>query len=108
MQKYKLEIMLAVVNEGEADLVQKVLENNGIEHSFVCMAKGTANSQIENLFSFGIMEKEIVSFIVSSSESKVLFKKLYEELFKNDEHKGLLLTMPLNAISSDLFQNLGF
>ncbi len=96
--------LIVVVNEGKTyeDKILAVLKNYDISRSVVSVAKGTAPSNISDFFGFGIENKTLVSTFVESDRAKEIMFELKETLELDKKNKGLVLTLPITALSSNI------
>lgn len=103
-----LQILVLIINNTEKeDVVETLLNKHGIEKSMISTAKGTANSTISDFFGFGIVEKLIISTFIPADKAKVIINDLVENLKLKERNKGIVFTLPLTSISSNILQLTG-
>ena len=99
-----IEVLLTITNNGDSDKVIKYLQTQNIPYSIVMMAKGTNPSQIADIFTFGIDDRDIlVTFIPTDKEDKIV-KDLTKVLGLEDKNLGLIMILPINSASSNLLE----
>ena len=110
MKKQKMrcpfEVMIVIVDRGEGDNVIDVLENNNIHRVLKLQGRGTAESEIADIFGFGVIERDIIACFIDEERSKALVELIYTDLHLNVEHSGLVFTLQPSSASLDLLESL--
>lgn len=96
--------LVIIINEGRnmEDKVLYVLKNYDITRSMISYAKGTAPSTFSDFFGFGVDNKIVVSTFVDAEKAKEIIADLREILELDRRHKGLVFTLPITALSSNI------
>lgn len=98
MQQYKHEVIFCVVNTGFSDAVMDAAKEFGARGGTVIHARGTANSQAEELYRITVQpEKEIVMILVPSNIKDDILHALYKAVGLNTPGQGIAFTMPVSA-----------
>lgn len=98
-----IELLITIADPAEYEKIKTVLDSFKIDGQMIISGQGTAKTALEELFGFSILEKEIVATIVDVNISTKLMQKLFEEINKKTVN-GIVFTIPISAISSDLFK----
>ncbi len=110
MKKFKIkppfEIMIVIVNRGEGENVIDLLENNHINNIVRFQGKGTAESEMADIFGFGVVERDIIACLIDEERSKALVELVYTDLHLNVEHSGLVFTIEPSSATLDLLTTL--
>ena len=101
--KSPIELLITIADPAEYEKTKEVLDSFKIDGQMIISGQGTAKTTIEELFGFSVLEKEIVATIVNSSISTKLMEKVFEEINRKTVN-GIVFTVPISAISSDLFK----
>ena len=101
-------IMLTITNKGDSEEVIDYLRQNNIMHSIVMMAKGTNPSEIADIFTFGIDDRDILVTFIPTAEEERIVKELTDILGLDKNNLGLILILPINSASSNLLEKFDF
>ena len=99
-----MEIMLTITNKGDSQFVIDYLIEHNIMHSIVMMAKGTNPSQIADIFTFGIDDRDILVTFIPTDKEKTIVSELTTILGLEDKNLGLIMILPINSASSNLLE----
>lgn len=105
-KNYPLQLLTCITNRESVKHVEKIFEQFGVVEHGVLMGKGTAQSMLGDLFGFGIIDRDIVCGIVNTEMSKKIIDALDQKLNLKKSDSGICFCVPVNAISSDLFEQL--
>lgn len=103
-----MEVMLTITNKGDSEDIIEYLRKNNIMHSIVMMAKGTNPSEIADIFTFGIDDRDILVTFIPTSEEERIVSELTEILGLEHNNLGLILILPINSASSNLLEKFDF
>lgn len=104
--KPPFEIMISIVDRGDGEKVAKLLEQNHINHIAILQGTGTAESEIAELFGFGVVERDIVVSLIDQERSKAMVELLYTDLNMGIEHSGCVFTISPSSATLDLLNTL--
>ena len=104
--KPPFEILIAIVDHGKGEKVVKLLEDNNIPLTLQMQGKGTAQSEVADLFGFGVVERDVIACFVEEKRSKAMVKLVYTDLELNVEHTGLVFTIQPSGATMDLLKTL--
>lgn len=97
-----IDLLITIVNRGMGEKVKETISEFNFKNHIELIGYGTAESEISDLFGFGIKERDIVLSFVESEKSKAVLDKLNEEFYFNERHTGLAFTIPLNSAEKSL------
>lgn len=100
-----IELLWIVIDKAKHAKVERALMENDVNNKMVLMGKGTAKSTLGDIFSFGIIDRDVIVCIIEKSKSTELCEML-DNLINPHGPTGVIFTTPLDAISSDLFGNI--
>lgn len=110
MKKQKVnspfEIMITIVDKGDGENVIKLLEQNNITHIIALQGTGTAESEVAELFGFGVVERDVIICLIDETRSKALVELVYTDLNLGVEHSGFVFTICPSASTLDLINTL--
>ena len=103
-----MELMLTITNQGDSKKIVEYLNKNDIMHSIIMMAKGTNPSQLADIFTFGIDDRDIlVTFIPTDDEDRIV-SELTTLLGLDEKNLGLIMILPINSASSNLLEKFNY
>ena len=100
-----IEILWIVIDKSKHEKVERKLDEFGINNKLVLMGKGTAKSTLGDIFSFGIIDRDVICSIVNKVDSPTIVEELDKQINPHGP-TGVIFTTPLDAISSDLYKNI--
>ncbi len=100
--KPPFEILVSIVDRGDGNKVSELLEENHLQNIVVLQGTGTAESEVAELFGFGVVERDIVVCIVDQERSKVMVELLYTDLNMGIEHSGCVFTISPSSATLEL------
>ncbi len=101
-----IEMLIAVTDRGKGKNVIKILNKWDSQYHLICLAKGTAESNIAEIFGFGITDRDLVIAIINIHHSEELLDEIAKELHLYIPTNGLAMTLPINSASSDMLDML--
>ena len=94
-QKNK-ELVLAIVNKGNTDLVREAARKAGSRGGTITGARGTANPKLVEAYGISIQPEKEIAFIVVDSEIKdKVRKQIYEDAGLSTKGRGIVLSLPI-------------
>ena len=97
-----IEMLFVIVSRNNVNNVQDILREFNTEYDLVIMGKGTADSKLGDIFGFGIINRDIVSTLITKTQSKQILDKLDKELQLSTPHNGVAFTIDIDAITSNV------
>jgi hypothetical protein len=103
----KLSILIAICDNEQEDVLMGFLERKKLKNSVIFMGKGTAESEIADIFGFGLSDKVISATFVPESRQEKLIKELTDELGIEDDHYGLTMLLETSSATSTVLDMVG-
>jgi nitrogen regulatory protein PII len=92
------ELILAIVNKGETDLVLQASNHAGARGGTISTAKGTGNPELAKFYGIVIQpEKEMVFIVVEKKIKDKVMKQIYEEAGLATKGRGIIISLPITA-----------
>lgn len=105
--KAPVEIIIVIADREKSEHASAILEAHAGAHNLIFRGKGTAQSDIANIFGFGIIEREIVIGFIDVDYSEKALITLNEELKLYEPHNGIAMTVPISSIGNNVLDMLG-
>lgn len=104
--KSPVKLLLTIVDDGVGDLLEKYYNERNLTGGLVFKGKGTAESEIADLFGFGLSDKDIVAIFVPS-DCEDIVNDVNEITGIERDSYGLNMVLEINSASSNLLDGLG-
>lgn len=99
-----LDILMVIIDAAYEEVLVPLLEKNDVTNYIHLAGRGTAESELSELFGFGIKNREVFLCLVKSEKSEELLEILNNEIHFDIEHQGLAFTIPLNSAEKELLK----
>lgn len=96
--------VIAIVDGGQGAGVLHIFRENRVLLDFVCMAHGTARTEMLDLLGLGETPKEIVLCLTGETTARRLLGKLGSELQMRYPGRGIAFTIPVGSIGARMHQ----
>ena len=97
-----VELVVAICDDKKGEEIELYLNSVNLNAGLLFMGKGTAESEIADLFGFGMNNRDIVAVIVPKTKTDKVVKKINEITGIETDSYGLTFVMPLSSASSTL------
>ena len=101
------ELLVTIVERGKSEKVCEILTVHDCSFNLTTLGEGTAKSQAEDIFGFGIVEREIIWSLVNPLISDKILDTLNNVLELEKPQRGIAMTIPCNAASNLMLDILG-
>lgn len=99
-----IELLFTIVNENLTSKVNDILNSFGEKNTIMVFGHGTVESEIIELFGFGIVDKALTISIIQRKKSEEIVEFISKELgLQTTEHAGIVFTVPINSIEKDFY-----
>ena len=99
MKKYEYEMITCVVNSGFSAAVMDAAREVGAKGGTVIRARGTANSEAEQIFGIVVQpEKEIVLIITKKEFKEAILHAVYKAVGLNTAGQGIAFSLPVDSV----------
>ena len=102
-----IRLILSIVDDGMGDEIEKYLDKNHLSTGLMFKGKGTAESEIADLFGFGMSDKIITALLVRQSKQDKIIKEITKLLGIEKENFGLTMLLEASSASSVVLDMLG-
>lgn len=93
-----VELVVSVVDVSQSEKVLRLYRDTHVLVDFVCMAHGTARTEMLDLLGIGETAKAIVICLTDQARARWLLEKLGHELQMRYPGRGIAFTVPINGI----------
>lgn len=93
-----VELVVSVVDVSQSEKVLRLYRDTHVLVDFVCMAHGTAKTEMLDLLGIGETAKAIVICLTDQARARLLLEKLGHELEMRYPGRGIAFTVPINGI----------
>ena len=100
--KSPISILLAIVDKGKGEWVEDYLNSQKLKGGLLLFGKGTAESDIADIFGFGMSDKDIIACIVPVAFQEKVIKDVTKLTGIEDDSFGLTMLLDINSASSSL------
>lgn len=95
-----VEAVVAVVDVAQGEKVLRLYRGHGALIDFVCMAHGTAKTEMLDLLGIGETAKAVVFCLAGGGQARLLLEKLGHDLQMRYPGRGIAFTLPVNGIGA--------
>lgn len=99
-----LKLLVVIVDRNKVQKVSEVLQQWMRSMHFVCLAEGTASSQVLDMLGLGPVDKAVVLSVEPEPKLPGLLKELNKKLGLNEPGNGIAVTLPLSGVSSPMMK----
>jgi len=103
-QKSPISILLSIVDDGVSKRIEEYLNKNNLNCGVVFSGKGTAESEIADIFGFGMSDKDIVICIIPNSRKEQIIADINDITGVEKDEFGLNMVIKINSASSNLLE----
>ena len=102
--KQPISLLLAICDKGQGELVESYLNTNHLDAGLILMGKGTATTDIADIFGFGMDDRDIVACLVPKNEETQILNDVTDILGIERDEYGLTMLLDLNSASSSMLE----
>lgn len=103
----KFSVMLAICDDEQKDKLENFLARNNLVNGIIFKGKGTAESEIADIFGFGLSDRLVSATLVPQTGQEKLLKELTDELGIENDTYGLTMLLDINSASSVVLEMMG-
>ncbi len=97
-------MLIAIGDRGSANNVEQYLNENKYFGGIVFMGKGTAESDIADIFGFGISDRDIIACLIPVENKEKIIKDINKITGVETDRYGLNFVIDLQSASSNLLE----
>jgi len=98
----RVKLIVTIVDRGRGAKAADLYRSRNLHIDFICLGLGTANSKILNYFGLAETEKDIVFTLAPAGRLPGLLREAKDVLHLERPGKGVLFTVPLSGLSSQI------
>jgi len=102
-----ISLLLSINDNGMGELVERYLNENNLNGGIIFQGKGTAESEIADIFGFGLSDKDIIAVFIPKNKSSEIIADVNEITGVEYDRYGLNMLLEVNSASSNLLEFLG-
>ena len=100
-------LLLSINDDGMGEYVEKYLNEKGLNGGIIFQGKGTAESDMADIFGFGLSDKDIIAVFIPKNISNEIIADINEITGVEKDRYGLNMVLEINSASSNLLEFLG-
>lgn len=100
-------LLLSINDDGMGVEVEKYLNEKELNGGLIFQGKGTAESEIADIFGFGLSDKDIIAVFIPKEKSAKIIADINEITGVEKDRYGLNMLLEINSASSSLLELLG-
>ena len=97
-----IKLLITITNRGNGEQVEELLSTLGITYQTICLAHGTAHSEIIDYLGLGETEKDVVLSTVEESKVQSALNLLSQKLHFEKQGHGIAFTIPINSVGGPI------
>lgn len=99
-----IKLLVTIVDRGRGRRAADLYRAENLHFDYICLGHGTANSEILDLLGLGETDKDVVIALAPHLTLPRLLRKARERLMLDVPGMGILFTVPLSGVSSQIPQ----
>ena len=102
-----ISLLLSINDDGMGEIIEKYLNEKKLNGGIIFQGKGTAESEIADIFGFGLSDKDIIAVFIPKAKSQKIIEEINEITGVEKDRYGLNMVLEINSASSNLLEFLG-
>ena len=98
----KFSILIAICDDDKGEDLEAFMHKKKLSNGILFMGKGTAESEIADIFGFGLSNKAILATLVPMSRQEKIIKDVTDFLGIEKDTFGLTMLLEVSAASSTI------
>ena len=103
----KFSVLLAICDNEQLSDLENYLATKKLKNGLIFMGKGTAESNIADIFGFGLSDKIITALLVKESKQDKIIKDITKLLRIEEDKFGLTMLLETSSASSVVLDMMG-
>lgn len=103
----KFSVLLAICDNEQLPELEEYLSEHNLKNGMIFMGKGTAESDIADIFGFGMNDKIITALLVRESQQDKIIKEITKLLRIEEDQFGLTMLLETSSASNVVLDMLG-
>lgn len=102
--KAPVQMIVSICEKGDGENIEKYLCGEGITTGITFMGKGTAESDMADIFGFGLSNRDVVCAVVPIDRVDKTVKAINDITGIETDNYGLTMVMPMSGGDSTLLE----
>lgn len=103
----KFSVLISICDNEQVGVLEEFLVKKKLKNGLIFMGKGTAESQIADIFGFGLSDKLITAVFVKESKQDKIIRELTDALGIEKDNFGLTMLLETSSASSVVLDMVG-
>ena len=103
----KFSVLLAICDDEHEKEFEEYLSKQRLNKGIIFRGKGTAESQIADIFGFGLSDKMVTALLVKESQQDKVLKSVTKILGIEKDTYGLAMLLGVSSASSSMLDFMG-
>lgn len=103
----KFSVMLAICEDEQKQVLEQFLANKKLNNTIIFKGKGTAESEIADIFGFGLSDRIISATLVPQTGQEKILRELSDALGIESDTYGLAMLLDVSSASSVVLDMMG-
>lgn len=95
----RIKLLVSIVNRGDDERLQELLNDFSVSLAFSCMGTGTARGAVLNYLGIGTSKKSVMFSLIPESDEIAILDRIRDEMSLYLVGRGISFTIPLSAAS---------
>lgn len=105
--KSPIGLMIIFCDKNRADLVEKYLYKNKLRLGVILSGKGTSESEIADIFGFGMTDKSVIFSLIPKAEKDKILADITEITGIESDTYGLAMCLELTSATNIILNKMG-
>lgn len=101
-------LLLAFCDKGKGEDIEEYLNKHHLKGGLILIGKGTAESDVADIFGFGMCDKDIIACIIPSEKQEEILSDVTKITGVEEDSYGLTMLIDISSASSTLLEYVGF
>ena len=101
-----ISLLISIIDDDIALDVEKYLNKKGLNSGIIFIGKGTAESDIADIFGFGMSDKNIIACMIPNDQKAKIIDDINEITGVEKDNYGLNMVINVQSASSNLLENM--
>lgn len=99
-----IKLMVTIVERDKGAKIVSLYKKENLHFDFICLGRGTANSEILDYLGLEATEKDIIISMIPNAKVNLVKEKVNEKFKLSTPGNGILFTLPLSSVSGQIPQ----
>lgn len=103
-----IELLCVVTQKNKGEKVIKILNALNVNLQILSLARGTADSTLQDYFAIDIGEKDMIFALIKIKHREKIMRLINENLELDKKNTGLAFTIPIKSAMYSVLSQMGF